>query len=85
VTYIPFLPWQLKMALLKAYLSRFYRKAGLLHMMPTCQSMDYTGDCSFFFEEMPHAIWRRPLLTCKVFLSYQVYQAGSCVLVYATV
>lgn len=43
VTYIPFLPWQWKMALLKIYLANFYKAAGLLHMMPTGDQMNYTG------------------------------------------
>ena len=44
VTYIPFLPWRWKMALLKTYLSSFYKSAGVLHMMPTGDNMDYTGE-----------------------------------------
>ena len=46
MTYVPLVPWRLKMALVRFYLRRcFYGPAGLIHAAPAgaVAAMDYTG------------------------------------------
>lgn len=46
LTYVPFVPWRWKMALVRLYLRRrYYSKAGIAHVAPSesTADMDYTG------------------------------------------
>ena len=79
------------MAFLKMYLYSFYKSAGLLHMMPSGEDMDYTGNfhCVHFehiqagvttqmTEPSPYLHPERPPIGSLTRAVNAVYACGGC-------